>query len=302
MSNGNWRSDVAAAGGLGALCVYLVWLGTILALGPAYWGVDPNNVDRQPQAQTDRAKPVAAARDKPPAEAYEAKCPDDEDRQECFMQWRSTWAAEEQARSADGQLWWTRVGTYLVLLTFFVACFAAKYARDAAKATAESAKAAIRTADFANSQLRLSFPSRLVVMRFAVWKYETRFELPDLVPGEALVGRAFVGNAGRENATIIASDCQAHWLEMPPAMNFAYLHEQTANNPLGPTLLIPGQTERWVIDVPKRPDRDCELYIVGRVVYLDALQGRHANLFCRRYDPTAKRFVPVDNPDIQGEY
>ena len=127
--------------------------------------------------------------------------------------------------------------------------------------------------------------------------------MPDFAVGEAIEGVAYVGNAGREKATVLESELAALWLKSPPNMYFPHhLREQAVMNCLKTAEFAPGEVERLAIAVPKREDPECDLYISGRIVYEDRLHTHRTNLFCRRYDPAKQRFIPVCDPDIEAEY
>lgn len=150
------RQRVAEYAGWAVVVVVVVaYAGALLALWPAPWGVKPNQVNEHRQAQQQRsAAAVSKLKDQPPAAAYEPRCPEDDKRHECFMQWRSARAAEAEAEAADKQLWWTRVGTGLAAVILLVTGWAAVSARQAAVATHTAAVAAEGNAATAIDALR----------------------------------------------------------------------------------------------------------------------------------------------------
>ena len=100
-------------------------------------------IDVEPTRQRQPSKKVQPTTENPNAPLVpheqrsaandETDCKEGEKRQECLMQWRATKAAEWQAKSADDQLWYSKLGIYLITATFVATAIAAAGAALAAR-------------------------------------------------------------------------------------------------------------------------------------------------------------------------
>jgi hypothetical protein len=109
MSQRDWRTDFAIAGGLGAVVTMCVWVFTLLAIRPI-----PGNIHhsgkghpaQQEQAQSPaNHQPIAAPENQSTAKK-EAECGNDnQNYYDCVIQLRTARATERQANAAKGANW-----------------------------------------------------------------------------------------------------------------------------------------------------------------------------------------------------
>ena len=131
----DWRSKFAVAGwvvaGLLGALVYSQWVTDEFSFRHLKGG----HKTSQAQQERDGAKHAGAPlKDKPPASKYEADCEKSEKRDDCLLQLRMTEAAEVQAKAAEDQAQYTRLGLWLLFLTLLATGWAARGAGRAARA------------------------------------------------------------------------------------------------------------------------------------------------------------------------
>jgi hypothetical protein len=233
---------------------------------------------------------------------------------ECFSRTERTFREQERAEQdlnaqremaywAEGMLLSSIVGVLVAAVGVAYVALTLKEAR----ATTVAALAA----EAAKQELDLAFPPRLVVAAFAIWNggSDEQDKPPNMVPGQAIEGRLWVRNHGRDIAAVHTAKCHAYWRRGPLPMtgprefnaasesNFP-LHEFT-HEPM--TDILPGHPAGyWHIAtcVPADYDDACILYVRGNLRFKSKGGMEHAAYFCRRYCPKEKRFIPVGHMEV----
>ena len=213
--------------------------------------------------------------------AYPNRCFNNNDRDysERCAQWRATIAAEKSAKFSEYGNWFALAGSALSLLSIILVLRALKVAREANM---------------------IQRPPRLAAVQVQL----------DMAAG-ALNGRLHIINEGRSRATIVRSAIhvivssnglpQTHPTASKPDHNKIEVDQLAAGETVwwqfhGSTLIqsqadaILNGTDGW------------RAYVTGLLHYQDTLGDFHHTLFCREYDPTRRRWMPVDDPDYEYQH
>jgi hypothetical protein len=185
---------------------------------------------------------------------------------------------------------------------------------EAAKANAEAAK---QQANIANKALLLQFRPRLIVRNFVVQPHVDVGEHGPIyyfVRNHFVHGQCFVANVGDSAATITESFCKVYWLKGPLPMRRPY-EGQDAHNPISGRVeagdrrtlsfnsdepLNIGHTEIGLMGYPDfKPV--WSVYVMGWIEYKDDLGFERRTSFCRKFEPTINRFVPINDPDYENQ-
>jgi hypothetical protein len=135
MSDGNWRSNLAVAGGVAGGLLLAVWFSSVVAMGPAPGSIKPRQEDQK--SHTEERPPASGSsplRSQPPAGKQKTSCREDEKKEDC-LQRRAVVAAEDQARAAEDQARYTWIGLILLLGTLWYTARSANIAIAALKAS-----------------------------------------------------------------------------------------------------------------------------------------------------------------------
>jgi hypothetical protein len=276
MSNSDWRSNLAVAGGVIAGLLVAVWFSSVVAMGPAPGKGKPSADSQQSQAKhRDARERTFDLKDQLPREAYEPACPEDDKKHECFMQWRSARAAEAQARAADEQALWTKIGTIALLVTLGLTFLATAAAAFSAKALVDNERPWVGVVSVTNKPL---------------------------AEAERIDADVIIKNTGRTpafqmQATFCGLIMETGLRPREPDVS------QAAQKPLLPAVLdyYHPFLER---DALSRAELDAlsagklSAWIIGRVEYFDG-QGRwrkrrHTRV-CARWDRRNNRFAPDED-------
>jgi hypothetical protein len=145
MSVSNWRSNIAIAGGLGAVAALLLWfaIAHVLAGGDLLRCKKPN---QQPGYTTDNQNPSLQSRAPGQSKAFpqsiykQLSCdkPETEKQYELCQQWRAAEGAEEQACIARRQFW---IGSFLTIFGLIGLLLSINYAAASVATLATSERA-----------------------------------------------------------------------------------------------------------------------------------------------------------------
>jgi len=167
--------------------------------------------------------------------------------------------------------------------------------------------------NIANKTLALQFRPKLIVRNFEIpLRLEGGNAKYYFIRNELVSGQFYVANIGDGPATITESLCIVYWqkgLVLP--MRRPY-EGNDGNNPVAGKIepggrltavfqseeLLPiSQIEIGMMGYPYSPS--WRVYIMGWIEYSDDLGIGRRTAFCRRFDPTTNRFMPVDDPDYE---
>ena len=114
-----------AAGVVGGLLL-AIWFSSVVAMGPAPGQGQTHKESAQtPAKKGDAAGHSPLRKDQAPAAKHEPDCEKSEKRDDCFLQWRAATAAEEQAKAAKDQIWYTWFGLWVLFITLGFTALAA---------------------------------------------------------------------------------------------------------------------------------------------------------------------------------
>jgi hypothetical protein len=290
-----WQ-NVGVLCGVAAGIWLAVWFSTVVAMGPA-----PGQ--RQAAQESQRTKPknpyapdvLGAIKDQPPAPKYTPDCEKGDKRDDCFLQWRATTAAEAQARYTKDHAWYAWFGSLLIFATLLATAGATVAAAVSAKASCRAAKAAEKAiTELERPQVFVEVSSPGLEVNLSDGRFELaghRFEhkcvnygrttallieyLPKILILEAGAFPAPVGpktERGRE----LPVGCVA-------AEGNPYTEGDTSMKTFDLKLLEAGASRKY------------RVYFVGYIRYADIFGARYINGFCSVYDPIGGRFVRRGN-------
>jgi hypothetical protein len=194
-----------------------------------------------------------------------------------------------------------------------------RVALKAARATRIAAVAGKESADTARKALLLQFRPRIRVRNIVIQPIELIIGEPAhdsiLVQGYPVVGQFYIVNVGGTDATVIEVHAEVTWQYFNMPMKRPY-EGKTGIVLCEPITLKSGQSIPWPfgstsgIDINPgriiRPEQWSEstrrprrLYVLGFVVYADALGFERRTAFCRYLDPAIRRFVAVRDADYE---
>jgi len=167
--------------------------------------------------------------------------------------------------------------------------------------------------NIANKTLALQFRPKLIVRNFEIpLRLEGGNAKYYFIRNKLVSGQFYVANIGDGPATITESLCIVYWqkgLVLP--MRRPY-EGNDGNNPVAGKIepggrltavfqskeLLPiSQIEIGMMGYDYSPS--WRVYIMGWIEYSDDLGIGRRTAFCRRFDPTTNRFMPVDDPDYE---
>ena len=195
----------------------------------------------------------------------------------------------------------------------FLAFAAAAYYACIAKKTLEQIGYQVQAA---TEESRLAHPARFRVVNVAIGpelyhEFDGNFK-----PRMRLVGEAAVINFGHTASTVTGAMCGVYWHEGPLPTLRPYFYDKSAfkdctpavNEPAdvqvgGNVIFKPGNVGFWKFEtsVPQNYKSAMKLYFMGYITNHDDSKADHFMLFARMWDPKQHRFVPVDNPDYEGQ-
>jgi hypothetical protein len=200
--------------------------------------------------------------------------------------------------------WPEGITTWAILLTLLVIADQTAQTRRAADATRDSVEAAKRQADLMERTLVLQFRPKIVV-RCGDIHVSTVAPLGDLSRGTL---DFTIANTGGSNAKVLTCEVEVLAFITPPSPMFCHSH-QFQSFELKPGESIPhwadlrgevNEAIRWAnLQQPGTIGRSKakHIYFVGVIWYGDDIGTRRSMAFSRRYDPDAKRFIEVLDPD-----
>jgi hypothetical protein len=186
--------------------------------------------------------------------------------------------------------------------------------RLALNATRRSADNAKESADTAQKAFLLQFRPKLIVRNFAIpLRAESGRAAYYFFRNELVGGQFYVANIGGGPATITESLCKVHWQKGPLPMRRPY-EGDNGNNPVLGTIKAGGRLTAIFQSDDPLPISQLEIgmmgydfspswtvYVMGWIEYSDDLGFGRRTAFCRKFDPTVNRFVPVKDPDYEHE-
>ena len=160
-------------------------------------------------------------------------------------------------------------------------------------------------------QLMHAYPPKLLINNVAIWPKGAYGEFVDLPKIKEIEGQAWAVNVGSEVTNLTQIICVVYWRDGPLPMLRPY--DSLSRNDCAPLkrpgeketvkTMDPGAIASWKFDtvVPADFTPTMHLYVMGYIIHHDNLDVRHATVFARWYDPSARRFITVkDNPDYEG--
>lgn len=222
-----------------------------LALGKPSGSSNPNyEAQERKTKERDAYKWRSNVKDYPPREAYEHGCTGSDKRDDCLLLWRSTRAAEIQAKAAVDQVYWSHAAFWFLVFTFVATSLAAYFAYRAAEATHAGAVADEASAKTADETLKTM--QRTARSELRVWTTYTSVNI-DEIDGYLAKGVNYPRalelsirwtNSGRSPAlnVAIASDSQILGYNDTKVPIFATVPKTRGPAVIGPGITMSGES------------------------------------------------------------
>lgn len=197
----------------------------------------------------------------------------------------------------QGIEYWTRFSSISSVLGSFISAFALVLVWKTLKETAESTR-------ILGEEFKAAHPPRFRV-------HQINLNLAAWMNSSERVGELFVFNDGATDAKIVGSTVVFHTGEHPPPSR-PFDQAPNANQLSEPGSIFSKGAGKWWKLSGNGFDLDASelkqiienksskrFFVIGRLHYEDTQGvGRHI-VFCRRYDPGTRRFVPTNDPDYE---
>ena len=163
-----------------------------------------------------------------------------------------------------------------------------------------------------NRTLLLQFRPKLIVRNVVVKRLVNEMPpKPLFQQNMPVIGHFYISNIGGTPAMIIEVGC---WVECSKRLPMRRPYEGKDANTV-PYLKVLGPSESTPCDFDSVSDKGkvmdsnatmilggdfgWALYVMGWVQYTDKSNARHRTAFCRKYDISKERFMPVDDSDYE---